>query len=133
MADWEISFKAIDPRFALGRWNTGVSGRLLRLLRQQGHDARLARLVLVREVLCESPLEIRRGWSRYAMEDCFVYVGMPNRDFRRLTIETPPPPGSVFLVFVLEDGTIDEWNWRALIDGYPEGVDGAVLWTPNQS
>jgi len=37
----------------------------------------------------------------------------------------------IFLVFVLPDGTIDDWNWRKVDANHPdlpEGVNGRLVW-----
>ena len=88
---------------------------------------------MVKEVL-DDPLCLIRGWDRPEKDECFVYVGRPNHDFQSLTIEKPPPPGKLFLIFVLPDGTIEHWNWRTESDdkGVPEGLRGEIAWTrPN--
>jgi hypothetical protein len=90
----------------------------------------MARLLLVAEVLL-TPDAIVSGWGRPDRDDCFVYVGRPSRDYRRISIETTPPPNQLFLVFVLPDGTIDDWNWRiadAADPSKPEGMKGHVIW-----
>jgi hypothetical protein len=136
MSRWLITFDAIDPRDPNSRWTTGVSPAHYDRIRRSGHECQAARLLLVQEVL-DPPktLHVFRGWSRPDRDDCFVYSGLPARDFRSLTIETPAPPRMTFLVFVLPDGTIDHWTWRpsASGNGIPDGVDGELIWsaTPN--
>lgn len=137
---WFYSCQAIDPNDPPDSfWEVGVSERLFRRLQNQGDARRLARLVLVEEVLVGGTDEIYAGWSRPGKEeDCFVYVGRPKSDYKSASIVTPPPKGMVFLVFVLRDGTIDEWTWRSLseVEGEsnrPDGVKGKVIWPKNQT
>ncbi len=136
MARWLLSFEAIHPTERDKTWETGVPERLYRELQNHGHEKAMGRLLLVREVLLEGARHIYGGWSRPDKDDCWVYVGCPNRDLKSLTIETPPPRGMVFLVFVLPDGTIDEWTWRRRAEegeGRPEGITGELIWSLNQS
>lgn len=135
MARWLISFEAIDPNDLHGRWKVGISEKHYTKLRHSGHEKALARTLLVGEVLSEGTKRIYRGWSRPDKEDSYVYVGAPKRDRKSLSIETPAPPGMVFLVFVLPDGTVDEWTWRRIAAGdyEPEGVSGELIWQANQS
>ena len=133
---WFASFKALDPRTIGndGLWEVGISERRFKALQHAGHEAPLARLQLVQEVLQGGTDELWEGWSRPGKEeDCYVYVGSPDRDYRSLTIELPAPPGMAFLVFVLKDGTIDEWTWRPLSEDtkkgkHPDGIKGQLLW-----
>jgi len=140
MARWLLTFHAIDPAALDKRWETGVPEWLYRHFRNQGHEKAIARLLLVREVLEGGTIDLYGGWSRPDKEDCFVYVGCPNRDFKSLTIETPAPKKMGkkmgFLVFVLPDGTIDEWTWRLLDEeggNRPIGVTGELIWSLNPS
>jgi len=112
-------------------WNVGVHEQKINLLLKNGHKVRLCRLDIVKEVLSD-PLAIYGGWARPDKEDCFVYVGKPAHDRRGPTIETPPPPKMLFVVFILPDGTIDDWNWRPQSESdqnVPQGVKkGKKLW-----
>ena len=81
---------------------------------------------------------ICRGWNRQGKDDCFIYIGKPKEDYHKLApnICVPAPPGMVFLAFVLPSGNIDEWMWRPHAEGdisTPVGVDGELIWRPNQS
>ena len=80
-------------------------------LLKHGLDAKFARLALVPEVL-QSPMMVLRGWKRAGFDDALIYVGRPARDFRNAQIETPPPQGMVFLVFVTPNGNISDWRWE---------------------
>ena len=136
MARWLLTFHAIDPAALDKRWKTGVPERLYRHIQNHGHEKAIARLRLVQEVLEGGTLSLFRGWSRPEKEDCFVYVGLPSRDFKSLTIDTPAPKQMGFLVFVLPDGTIDEWTWRPLDEeggNQPIGVTGELIWSLNPS
>ena len=111
-------------------WNVGVHEQKINLLLKNGHMVRLCRLDIVKEVLSD-PLAIYGGWSRPDKEDCFVYVGKPAHDRRGESIELPPPPGMLFVVFILPDGTIDYWNWRPQSESdpnVPQGVKGEKIW-----
>lgn len=134
MARWLLPFTAIDPRSLSGHWKTGVSQAHYQRICRFGHEKQQARILLVEDVLEGSTLHLYQGWSRPDKEDCYVYVGKPARDFKSLNIETPPPPEMVFLVFVLPDGTIDDWAWRAASsDNRPDGVSGEPIWSANPS
>lgn len=135
MTRWKAVFEAINPKNPeVDKWLTGISPDLYRRLQHQGDERRQARLLLVREVLEECTEALYGGWSRPMKDDSFVYVGRPTHDFKSLSIETPPPLGMVFLVFVLPDGTIDEWTWRKSDpeSGAPLGVNGELIW-PRQN
>jgi hypothetical protein len=111
-------------------WKVGIAPSLLETLQKQGHAVKQARILLVRDVFGDTR-EIFQGWSRPDTDDCFVYVGNPGHDYRGPTIEIPSPPNMIFLVFVLRDGTIDDWNWRPLKADdltMPEGVNGRRIW-----
>ena len=128
---WIIEFDAIDSSNPEGSaWKVGIAPALLDVLRTNSHTVKLMRIMLVKEVLI-GPCAIFGGWSRPEKDDCFVYAGRPNRDYRGKQIETPPPPGMIFLVFVLPDGTIDDWSWRRVLEddpGLPQGISGRMLW-----
>lgn len=136
MARWLLPFDAMDPKDPEKTWKTGITQDLYRKIQRQGHEARLARIELIEEVLSRDGVKrIYGGWSRPDKDDCFVYVGRPDRDHRSLTTHVPPPPNMVFLVFVLGGGTIDEWNWRPAQSGTlePDGVHGELLWPETRS
>lgn len=126
---WYFSVQTRDPRDLDRLWTVGVRESLISRIRTQGHEVRLARLKLVHKVLSEDTEHIYTGWSRPDRGDCFVYGGFPGQDHRSLTIEVPPPPNSIFLVFVTESGEIDDWTWRKMVDGEPQGIDGDLTWT----
>jgi hypothetical protein len=134
MGRWQLTFTTISTRTSSGVWEVGVHEAHIKWLRNRGHGAPLARLVLVREVLAD-PLSVFEGWSRPDKEDCFVYVGDPKYDYHSPSIQTPAPPNFLFLVFILPDGTIDFWTWRARAPGsnnIPEDVKGRLIWTRTQ-
>lgn len=130
---WKVTFDAINPSDLKGHWEIGISPAHIDRLKVHGHEAPLARILLVRYVVAERPLMLFGGWSRPEMEDCYVYAGLPDRDYQSRTIEMPPPPGMMFLVFVERDGTIDHWTWRSSTDGMPDGIKGVLLWSANQT
>jgi len=136
---WKVEFNAIDPKDApRARWKVGVPEWLYKRQQIHGHEKELARLRLVLEVLQEEggTKRLYEGWSRPGKEDCYVYVGRPNRDYKSLRIETPPPPGMIFLIFVLSDGTIDGWTWRKARPDDPNGplgVTGKLIWQLDQA
>jgi hypothetical protein len=130
MGRWQVTFTTISPRPSEGDWEVGVHESHIKHHQHHGHQAPLARLVLVQDVL-SNPLSVFEGWSRPEKEDCYVYVGDPKTDFHSLTIQKPAPPNYLFLVFILPDGTIDLWNWRARAPGttnIPEDVRGKLIW-----
>ncbi len=131
---WLIPFKARDPRSPDdGFWDVGLPEWHYRMLQNKGHECPLARLILVKEVLAVETTHIYEGWGRPDKDDCFVYAGAPDRDYRSLTIDIPAPKGMLFLVFVLPDGTVDDWGWRQTNDnGDPLGMEkGRLIWPPN--
>ncbi len=102
----------------------------MKVLHKKGHEAKLARAVLAGEVVVD-PLIIGKGWCRYDREDCLVYAGKPSRDLYGPLIEVPPPPNCFLLVFVLPDGTIDDWAWRPASEQNPDipsDITGDILW-----
>ncbi len=138
MSRWKYQFTTRHPRDRESKWQVGVSEELCRNFVKNGHDKSHARLMLVREVLEECLLAIYSGWSRPDKEDCFVYVGNPKSDWHKLSpqICVPAPPGMVFLVFVLGDGTVDNWTWRKHADGCPwapNDITGELIWEHDKS
>ena len=135
MPRWLLPFnEAIDPNDLRGTWKTGIPEWLYKEVQIHGHEAKHARIAVIDEVLTRNgTIRLYRGWSRPGKDDCFVYVGQPEQDHRSLTIHTPAPKGMVFLVFVLTDGTIDDWGWRPAKPGQtePEGVSGELIWQVN--
>ena len=132
MSRWLHSFQAINPKTPPERWEVGVPEGLFRKLRQHGHTRKISRLILVDEVLSKGTIRIHGGWCRPDKDDCFVYEGRPERDYRGIEIETPAPPNMAFLVFVLPCGTIDDWTWRLLTDDnkLPKDMSGKIIWEP---
>lgn len=135
---WLFTFEAIDPKNPLKTWKVGVHERKFKIAQRSGHPKVNARLVLVAEVLQGGTERIYEGWCRPGKdEDCYVYVGRPTKDLKSATITTPPPAGMVFLVFVLADGSIDEWMWRPCSDenggNTPDGVTGVLIWSQKQN
>lgn len=132
MSKWKFTVEAQSPEDPDRTWITGFPERHLALLVSKGHKEKLAKARLAEEVLAQ-PESIIKGWGR-DKADSWIYVGSPPHDFRSDSIETPPPKGMLFLVFVLPDGTIDDWAWRhATADepGLPEGMKGTVIWPVN--
>jgi hypothetical protein len=132
MAKWKFTIEAQSPTGQFGTWQTGFAARTLEFLISKGHKEKLARARLVEEVLT-TPEAIIQGWGR-DKDDCWIYVGSPPHDFRSDSVETPSLRGMLLLVFVLPDGTIDDWGWReARSDepGLPEGMKGKVVWPVN--
>ena len=137
-AKLKIPLTAINPKNPEEVWDVGISEKLYKFHQNKGNEKAIGRIILVWEVLEGGTEEIRKGWSRPGKdEDCFVYLGRPKRDFKTTKIETPAPPGMAFLVFILTDGTIDEWTWRPLSEmedgGHcPDGVKGEIVWPLNK-
>jgi hypothetical protein len=131
MSRWFYSWEARLPsKPDEETWSVGIHREKFQLLYSQNDTISLARLVCVGQTL-EDTRVIVEGWSRPGKDDCFVYIGRPTRDYRRPTIETPAPPGMLFVVFVLPDGTIDYWRWRQQSEADPEvpqGIEGKILW-----
>jgi hypothetical protein len=109
-------------------WEVGVPRWKINTLGDKNHESKLARMLLLEQVVGEPDLIIK-GWDRLGKDGCYVYVGRPSRDYTRPRVNAPAPPGQVFLVFVLPDGTIDDWAWRPVDEqGNPEGVGGETVW-----
>jgi len=111
---------------ALDPFGVGQARRELRLaqahvdgLTRHGLKSRFYRLLLVREVLT-NPRVVFQGWEREGFEQALCYVGSPSKDLRSESIETPPPPGMVFLVFVTPQGTLSDWRWEKSAEDNPE-------------
>lgn len=128
---WIIEFDARLPsKPDQETWKVGIAPAKLEILQRYGHEAKLVRILLVSDVLRDT-YAIFEGWSRPDTDGCFVYAGKPGRDYPRRGIDTPAPPGMIFLVFVLPDGTIDDWNWRPINPEdptIPEGINGRRIW-----
>lgn len=134
MARWLLTFQAIDPKNHEGKWAVGITENRYKELQIHGHEKQIARLLLVEEVLTGGTALLYEGWSRPDKDDCFVYEGHPSQDYKNLRIVTPAPPNMVFLVFILPDGTIDDWTWRRLDEngsGRPQGIQGKLIWPQN--
>ena len=131
MARWFLPFTSIDPKNLEDTWEIGILQNHYNAIRIHGHEKQIARIVCVDEVLAD-PASLFRGWNRPDKDNCFVYAGFPENDFKSLTISTSRPRNMIFLVFVLEDGTINDWNWRE-IDAdapmQPMGINGELIWT----
>ncbi len=133
---WIVTFSAIDPKNPAETWNVGLPEWRWRVLTQKRHESKIAQLRLVEEILKTGGTErLYEGWSRSDTDDCAVYVGCPTRNWTSPSIETPPPKNCLFLVFVLPDGTIDDWTWRPCSEDdpmSPSGVKGKLIWPKNQ-
>ncbi len=108
-----------------GDWQVGIQSWLVSELQRHGPKPKFFRMALVKSV-CESPISTRKGWDRDGYEDAIVYIGNPGRDYHSDSIELPVPPKMLFFVFVLPDGTIDDWQWRICNESEARG-DGAGL------
>lgn len=134
MARWLLTFQAIDPKDCNSTWEIGIPEWLYRMHQNKGNEQKLARIAVMDEVLQGGTLRLYKGWARLGKEECYVYEGRPERDFRSLTISVPAPPNMAFLVFVLPDGTIDAWGWRSIKqDGgnQVDGIAGDLIWSKN--
>jgi hypothetical protein len=140
---WIVDFQTIDPKqkpVDPGEfWTVGIPEWLYRKHQHSGNEKALGRLFLVGELLQEKVEQIWEGWSRPGKEDCFAYFGQLARDFKSPQIETPAPPGMIFGVFVLPDGSIDDWTWREQTEEKegvirPSGiVKGELIWPLNKT
>lgn len=131
MSGWYLTFQAVLPGSGGATfWEVGIHEKKIRLLQENGHITKLARIRLVEETF-EDTIVLVRGWSRPGKENCLIYVSKPKCDYRSASISTPPPPGMRFAVFVLPDGTIDDWAWRQQSENdpdIPQGVEGEIIW-----
>ena len=129
MTKWQIAIEAQSVD-GTGFRRVGIPESKLAGLFRFGDVKKLARLRLVADVL-KSPYAIVQGWDRPERDGCSAYVGSPLSDFHSERVEVPSPRGMVFVVFLLADGTIDDWNWRKAHDEDPclaEGLKGEILW-----
>jgi hypothetical protein len=128
---WRIEFDARSPRNPDGEtWKVGIAPGKVENLLKSGDQRKLFRLQLIETVLADS-CALFEGWSRPDMDGCYVYAGRPGRDYPRQGIDNPAPVGMVFLVFVLPDGTIDDWSWRPIDPEdptIPKGITGKKIW-----
>ena len=106
-------------------------------LRMRRLDARYARIMLIPEVV-RHPTIVLKGWKRDGYDEALIYVGRPAKDFRSPTIEVPPPPNKVFMVFVTPLGRqISDWRWEVADVSDPNIPTGMlercerVLWPTN--
>ena len=129
---WRIEFETRKPSNPdQETWTVGIAPSLLEVLQKSGHTVKQARILLIKRRFSKTFGRFIKVRSRPAMDGCFVYVGSPAHDYRGPTITSPAPPRMVFLVFVLPDGTIDDWNWRRTRDDdptIPAGIDGRRIW-----
>ena len=132
---WLLEYQAIDPKNPNGgTWTVSIAERRYRVAQNHGHEKEIARILLVQEVLEGGTSLLYEGWSRPEKdENCYVYAGLPKSDYKSLSIQTPAPKKMYFLVFVLNDGTIDHWTWRRVADGanIPNDITGRLLWPEN--
>ena len=132
---WILTFTAIDPANPDDVWQVGIPEWLYRQHQRRGNEKALGRVFLVGDVLQGGTAGLRKGWSRPGKDDCYAYNGFPKYDYKSLTIQTPAPKGMTFCVFVLSDGTIDEWAWRPVSEiqqehegERPDGITGELIW-----
>lgn len=130
---FRLSLHAIDPKAPDGhRRHVGITHRLVQCLLTNSHTTKLARIALVNFVLdSQNTLRIFGGWCRPGQDDCYVYTGRPEVDYRNAGIEIPPPPGQVFCVFVTAGGEISDWRWAIcdpMDEGSPRDKHGALIW-----
>jgi hypothetical protein len=133
MSRWKYAYSVQSPDDPGKTRDVGISEKDLKFLYEHGHKEKLARARLVDEVFQDPVriLTIIRGWGR-DKDECVIYVTSPGHDYRSDSIETPSQPNRLFLIFVMPDGTIDDWNWRDIgNDGRPEGVGGKIIWQQN--
>jgi len=130
MAKFRYEFSTQDPTGGVGdTWKVGIPEWLFCEVRKYEHQAKFGRIRCILEMI-ESPSAIYKGWCRQGTEECWVYEGDVSTDYRSLQIETPQPPGTRFVVFILPDGSIDDWTWREQDDhGKPLDV-GQRVWPP---
>lgn len=140
MPSLKHTFDALDPSDPSGlqRRLVGLEGWQLESLLKNPHPARLARLALAKEV-CSAPEWVFEGLQRPDQDWSFCYVGRPASDWRATDIETPPPPGTVFLVFATQRGKLTDWRWEDVDQdgsGLPENYRtrfGRMLWPHQQT
>ena len=131
---WKVAWAARNPNAPPPTWKVGIKESKLSLYREKGHETKLARVLLIPEAVA-NPAKIIKGWDRPDRDGCYVYVAKPTKNYQSQTIEIPPFPGQFFLVFVLPDGTIDDWTWRPenpSDPSMPDEIKGEVLW-PKQT
>ena len=117
--DWVLS--ALDPFHPgeVSTWTVRIEQAHIDGLTRHGVRARFFRLLLVEGMLAD-PMVVFQGWEREGHDNDLCYVGRPERDFRSGSIEVPPPPGMVFVVFVTASGKVSEWRWEKSDEENPE-------------
>jgi hypothetical protein len=131
---WAIPFVAQSPVVPPPTWTVGPTKGKVTSLVDSGDPAYAARLKLAEEVV-GAPTCIYKGWDRQNKHNCWIYCGFPKVDYRRAgdrtkgAITTDPPKNAAFLVFVTDEGAVDDWKWRELLDGdRPQGINGDITW-----
>jgi hypothetical protein len=83
-------------------------------LQRYGPSSKFYDLALLPEVL-KTPDAIFRGLKREGLTDSYGYSRSPSRRWQSATIELPPPPGLVFVVFINRDHrgyVVLDWEMR---------------------
>lgn len=140
MARLKYTFDALDPFGGDDQTlrTIGVEEEQLNHLLHNEHRVKFSRLLIAKEVVGD-PVIVFEDWMRPEREEGLCYCGHPDHDFRGPQIETPPPPGMVFCVFVLPSGKITDWRWELAEPeepDYPENWKerfGRIIWPRNQS
>lgn len=132
MATGKYTWEVPDPQNpSSGHWTIGVHEAVVNQLIRASDHARLARLAVAQRATTEDLVGIVKGWGRPQTDQHYVYFGSPQNDRQSATIEKPAPPNCFFVVFVQDDGTVSDWNWRKKDSEnplMPEGILGEILW-----
>ncbi|MEX0728498.1 MAG: hypothetical protein WD065_19655 [Planctomycetaceae bacterium] len=100
-----------------------VSIELLRHLERFGPLVQFYDAFLLPVAACE-PVRVFRGLKREDHQDSLCYVSKPAKKYRGEKVWVPPPRKRVFLMFVRDDKTVLDWEWRVEVEyngksGYP--------------
>ena len=112
MARWHCEFDARFPHPPHDLWKVGIQERLVKHLQGRGDKARLARIIPHYTGGRDISKNAQNLWWLVATsDDCYVYVGKPDRNFRSGQIQTPARP-IVLLGFRLTGGNDRLLVWR---------------------
>ena len=135
MDDWAITFETCSPYGPeRGTLKVGIPRALFRAALGSDDWVMLGKWEMARQVLEGRVAAIYEGWNRPGQELSYVYSGIPAQEIIRPRnknngeIARSFPDEMTLLIFVLEDGSIDEVAIRRMNGKQPDGIQGRQLW-----